>query len=72
MSALAIGIAPLKPSDQSAGGFGVRMGLLYVKGFREKDWERIESVRLQAPIAILEEFARRSGLDEVRRIYNGS
>lgn len=48
------------------------MGLLYVKGFREKDWERIESVRLQAPIAILEEFARRSGLDEVRRIYNGS
>jgi error-prone DNA polymerase len=54
----------LEPSDQSAGGFAVRMGLRYVKGFRERDWERIESVRRQAPFATLEDFARRTGFDE--------
>jgi error-prone DNA polymerase len=54
----------LEPADQSAGGFAVRMGLRYVKGFREKDWERIERVRRQAPFASLEDFVRRSGLDE--------
>jgi error-prone DNA polymerase len=54
----------LEPSDQSAGGFAVRMGLRYVKGFREKDWQRIERARRQAPFATLEDFVRRSGLDE--------
>jgi error-prone DNA polymerase len=54
----------LEPSDQSAGGFAVRMGLRYIKGFREKDWERIDRARRQAPFATLEDFARRSGLDE--------
>jgi error-prone DNA polymerase len=54
----------LEPCDQSAGGFAVRMGLRYVKGFREKDWERIYKARRQAPFATLEDFVRRSGLDE--------
>src|SRR4030095_6061293 len=40
------------------------MGLRYVKGFREKDWKRIDVARRQAPFATLEDFARRSGLDE--------
>ena len=35
----------LEPSQQSAGGFAVRMGLRYVKGFRERDWERIDGAR---------------------------
>ena len=54
----------LEPSDQSAGGFAVRMGLRYVKGFREKDWERIDVARRQAPFSTLEDFVRCSGLDE--------
>jgi error-prone DNA polymerase len=39
----------LEPADKSADEFAVRMALQYVKGFREKDWERIERVRRQAP-----------------------
>jgi error-prone DNA polymerase len=54
----------LEPADQSAGGFGVRMGLRYVKGFRERDWERIDGARRQAPFATLEDFVQRSGLEE--------
>jgi error-prone DNA polymerase len=54
----------LEPADQSVGGLGVRMGLRYVKGLRERDWERIERARRQAPFVTLEDFARRSGLDE--------
>ncbi|HEY7319977.1 MAG TPA: error-prone DNA polymerase [Candidatus Binatia bacterium] len=54
----------LERSDQSAGGFAVRMGLRYVKGFREKDWEKIATARRQAPFDTLENFVRRSGLEE--------
>jgi error-prone DNA polymerase len=54
----------LEPADQSAGGFALRMGLRYVKGFRERDWERIDGARRQAPFATLEDFVQRSGLEE--------
>jgi error-prone DNA polymerase len=54
----------LESSDQTAGGLGVRMGLRYVKGIRERDWDRIDGARRQAPFATLEDFVRRSGLDE--------
>jgi error-prone DNA polymerase len=54
----------LEPSDQSAGGFAVRMGFRYVKGFRERDWERIDGARRQAPFATLEDFVQRSGLED--------
>jgi error-prone DNA polymerase len=54
----------LEPADRSTGGYAVRMGLRYVKGFREKDWERIDVARRQVPFATLEDFVRRSGLDE--------
>ena len=54
----------LEPSDRSAGGFAVRMGLRYVKGLRQKDWERIHGVRRQAPFATLQDFVQRTGLEE--------
>jgi error-prone DNA polymerase len=54
----------LEPSDQSAGGFAVRMGLRYVKGFRERDWERIDAARRQAAFGTLEDFVQRSGLEQ--------
>jgi error-prone DNA polymerase len=54
----------LEPSEQSAGGYAVRMGFRYVKGFRESDWERIDGARRQAPFFSLEDFVQRSGLEE--------
>jgi error-prone DNA polymerase len=54
----------LEPSDRSAGGFAVRMGLRYVKGLRQKDCERIHGVRRQAPFATLQDFVQRTGLEE--------
>ena len=54
----------LEASDQSAGGFAVRMGLRYVKGLRERDWERIDGARRQKPFATLQDFVQRSGLEE--------
>src|SRR4029453_7978690 len=54
----------LEASDDSAGGFAVRMGLRYVKGLRERDWERIDGARRQAPFATLQDFVQRSGLEE--------
>ena len=54
----------LERSDQSAGGFAVRMGLRYVKGFRERDWEKIARARREMPFDSLENFVQRSGLEE--------
>jgi error-prone DNA polymerase len=54
----------LERSDQSAGGFAVRMGFRYVKGFRERDWEKIARARREMPFDTLENFVQRSGLEE--------
>src|SRR4030095_6386494 len=54
----------LEASDDSAGGFAVRMGLRYVKGLRQTDWQRMEHTRRQAPFSTLEDFVQRSGLEE--------
>ena len=54
----------LEPCVESADRFAVRMGLRYVKGFGEKDWEKVVRARACAPFASLEDFARRTGLDE--------
>jgi len=54
----------LEPSQQSTGGFAVRMGLRYVKGLRERDWERIDGARRQVPFVSLEDFVQRSELEE--------
>ena len=42
----------------------VRMGLRYVKGLGEGDWERIEKARNESPFASMEDFSKRTGLDE--------
>jgi error-prone DNA polymerase len=54
----------LEPCAQSAGDFAVRMGLRYVKGLGEGDWERLDLARRAASFTSLEDFVRRSGLDE--------
>ena len=51
--------------------FAVRMGLRYVKSISEKrDWRRIEVARTEQPFASMEDFTRRTRLDErvVRRL----
>ncbi|MBI2532578.1 MAG: DNA polymerase III subunit alpha [Deltaproteobacteria bacterium] len=52
----------LEPCGQS--DFAVRMGLRYVKGLGEGDWERLDLARRLASFTSLEDFVRRSGLDE--------
>ena len=54
----------LEPCAQSAGDFAVRMGLRYVKGLGEGDWERLDLARHAASFTSLEDFVRRSGFDE--------
>ena len=54
----------LEPCGESAGGFAVRMGLRYVKGLGEGDWERIETARSASPFTALADVVRRTGLDE--------
>jgi error-prone DNA polymerase len=49
---------------ESAGGSAVRMGLRYVKGLGEREWERIAAIRKQAAFVSLQDFARRTALDE--------
>jgi error-prone DNA polymerase len=54
----------LEPCAESAGGFAVRMGLRYVKGLGEGEWQSIVEARRAAAFASLQDFARRTGLDE--------
>ncbi|HEX9786482.1 MAG TPA: error-prone DNA polymerase, partial [Candidatus Binatia bacterium] len=54
----------LEPSVESAGGFGVRMGLRYVKGLGEREWQKIAPARRLAPFVSLQDFVRRTALDE--------
>ena len=51
--------------------FAVRMGLRYVKSLsEERDWRRIEAARAERSFASMEDFTRRTQLDEriVRRL----
>jgi error-prone DNA polymerase len=54
----------LESCAQSVGDFAVRMGLRYVKGLGEGDWERLDLARHAASFTSLEDFVRRSGFDE--------
>jgi error-prone DNA polymerase len=54
----------LEPCPESTGGFAVRMGLRYVKGLGEGDWEKLAQARWMMPFASLEDFVRRTRLDE--------
>ncbi len=51
-------------TERASGPFAIRMGLRYVKGLGEGDWKRIEAARRQRPFASIEDFVRRTGLDE--------
>ena len=64
-TATASGGGPVRPA------FAVRMGLRYVKSLsEERDWRRIEAARTKRPFASMEDFTRRTRLDErvVRRL----
>jgi error-prone DNA polymerase len=54
----------LESCAESAGGFAVRMGLRYVKGIGEGDWQVILQARRAAPFTSLDDFARRVILNE--------
>ena len=54
----------LEPCEGSAGDFAVRMGLRYVKGLGETDWESIAGERCAASFASVDDFVRRTKLDE--------
>jgi error-prone DNA polymerase len=54
----------LEPCEGSAGGFAVRMGLRYVKGLAEIDWESIAGSRQAAPFISVDDFVSRTALDE--------
>jgi error-prone DNA polymerase len=50
--------------EQAGESFAVRMGLRYVKGLGEDQWQRIETARRRRQFASLDDFVRRTGLDE--------
>ena len=54
----------LEPCGESIGSFAVRMGLRYVKGLGENEWQRIEQRGKADNFASLHDFVRRTGLDE--------
>ena len=54
----------LEPCEGSTGGFAVRMGLRYVKGLGERDWDSIASARHAAPFVSIDDFVSRTTLDE--------
>jgi len=54
----------LESYTESGGGFAVRMGLRYVKGLGETDWESIARERRAASFASIDDFVRRTMLDE--------
>jgi len=43
--------------------FAIRMGLRYVKSLGEEDGRHITAARAEAPFVLLDDFARRTGLD---------
>jgi error-prone DNA polymerase len=54
----------MERQPESAAGFAIRMGLRYVKGVGEQDWESISLARRAAGFTSLDDFARRTGMSE--------
>ena len=54
----------LESCEACQGSFAVRMGLRYVKGLGEKDWEGIARARRAAPFTSIDDFVHRTTLDE--------
>ncbi len=64
-------LEPLGGGADAPRGFAVRMGLRYVKSLSEdRDWRRIETTRAARPFASMDDFTRRTGLDDrvIRRL----
>jgi error-prone DNA polymerase len=54
----------LELCEKSASGFEVRMGLRYVKGLGERDWDSIAGARHAAPFTSVDDFVSPITLDE--------
>ena len=54
----------LEKCDESGEGIAVRIGLGYVHGFRESNWEQIEQTRRLGPFHSPGDFATRTGLKD--------
>ena len=54
----------LSPFPPFPSPFSLRMGLRYVKGLGDSDWEKIVTARSAKPFGSVEDFVRRSGLDD--------
>jgi error-prone DNA polymerase len=54
----------LEACEANPGGFAVRMGLRYVKGLGETDWESIARARHSGPFISVGDLVRRTTLDE--------
>jgi error-prone DNA polymerase len=54
----------LEPLPHGRGDFAVRMGLRYVKGLAESSWQRVAHARQERAFGSLDDFVRRSALDE--------
>ena len=52
----------LERRPASPGGYALRMGLRYVKGLREADWQGIDKARRVGPFRSAADFASRTGL----------
>ncbi|MNR80490.1 Error-prone DNA polymerase [compost metagenome] len=50
--------------EANEGGFAIRMGLRFVKGLSESDWQRIEAAASASVFMSLEDVVRRAALDE--------
>jgi error-prone DNA polymerase len=54
----------LEPCQENPGSFAVRMGLRYVKGFGESDWEKVSHARRSGEFVSLEDFVHRTCLND--------
>jgi error-prone DNA polymerase len=54
----------LELCPESTAGFAVRMGVRYVKGLGEAEWESLSQARKEGAFASLQDFVRRTALDE--------
>lgn len=54
----------LESCEETTDGFAVRMGLRYVKGLGEREWDSIAAARRAAPFTSIDDFVSRTTLDE--------
>jgi error-prone DNA polymerase len=54
-----------KSEEEKESGYAVRMGLRFLKGLREDEWEKIERARQERVFRSIEDLVRRTGLREL-------